>query len=43
MTEAGWLAGADPRPMLAFLHRRASDRKCRLFCIACSSPMCAPE
>jgi hypothetical protein len=36
MTEAEWLAGADPEPMLAFLLGRASERKLRLFAAACS-------
>jgi hypothetical protein len=31
MTEAEWLTGADPMPMLEFLHGQASDRKLRLF------------
>jgi hypothetical protein len=31
MTEADWLACADPKPMLAFLKRKASPRKLRLF------------
>jgi hypothetical protein len=34
MTEAEWLACADPRPMLAFLRGQASDRKFRLFACA---------
>ena len=36
MTEAEWLACADTRPMLEFLHDKTSDRKLRLFAIACA-------
>jgi hypothetical protein len=33
--ESEWLRGTDPRPMLKFLRGRASDRKRRLFGVAC--------
>jgi hypothetical protein len=37
MTEADWLTGADPLPLLEFLRSRGvvSDRKARLFACAC--------
>ena len=35
MTEAEWLAGTDPRPMLEFLRGKAGERKLRLFACAC--------
>jgi len=35
MTEAEWLASTDPEVMLEFLGGEASDRKLRLFAIAC--------
>jgi len=37
VTEAEWLACEEPRRMLAFLSERASDRKMRLFAVACCS------
>jgi hypothetical protein len=35
MDEADWLSSINPEPMLAFLHGKASDRKLRLFGVAC--------
>jgi hypothetical protein len=35
MTEAEWLACDHPSPMLDFLRRKVSDRKLRLFAVAC--------
>ena len=35
MTEQEWLAGTDPTPMLEFVRHTASDRKLRLFAVAC--------
>jgi len=35
MTEAEWLACTDPEMMLKFLRGRASERKPRLFAVAC--------
>jgi hypothetical protein len=35
VTEAEWLASQDPQRMLRFLGGRASDRKLRLFAVAC--------
>jgi hypothetical protein len=35
MTEAEWLACVDPEPMLELVRRNASDRKIRLFAVAC--------
>jgi hypothetical protein len=35
MNEAEWLECTDPRPMLQFLHGKASSRKLRLFASAC--------
>ncbi|AMV29601.1 hypothetical protein VT84_34725 [Gemmata sp. SH-PL17] len=35
MTEQDWLNGTDPTPMLEFLKGNASERKLRLFAVAC--------
>jgi hypothetical protein len=35
MTEAEWMAFTDPTPMLDYLRDKASDRKLRLFAVAC--------
>jgi len=35
VTEAEWNACTDPTPMLESLRGKASDRKIRLFCVAC--------
>jgi hypothetical protein len=35
MTEAEWLDCTDPTPMLDFVRGRTSDRKLRLFAVAC--------
>lgn len=35
MTESEWKACSDPTPMIDFLRGKASDRKLRLFGVAC--------
>ncbi len=35
MTEAEWLACADPDPMLKFRRGKVSERKLRLFAVGC--------
>ncbi|MDY3562256.1 hypothetical protein R5W23_003718 [Gemmata sp. JC673] len=40
MTEAEWLAATDPTPMLAFIRSKVSERKLRLFAVACCQGAC---
>ena len=35
MTEAEWLAATNPRPMVEAIRAKASERKLRLFAVAC--------
>src|SRR4051812_9051829 len=43
MTETEWIKSADPRSMLRFLHGKASDRKLRLFLVACARRVLPPS
>ena len=36
MTETEWLTTTDPSPMLEFLRGKASERRLRLFMVACA-------
>lgn len=38
MTEAEWLACADPRDLMEYLHGQLTERKLRLFACACCGP-----
>src|SRR5690348_5904214 len=38
MTEAEWMSATDPKPMLDSLGGQASERKLRLFAVACFRP-----
>src|SRR5262249_39221590 len=42
MNREEWGVSTDPRPMLEFLRRKASDRKLRLFAAACCRLRWAP-
>src|SRR5579871_2406375 len=43
MTEQEWLEATDPQPMLEFRREKASDRKLRLYVVACCRRIYHPE
>ena len=40
LSESRWLVCEDPTPMLVFLREKASERKLRLFAVACCRHIC---